>query len=207
MARDVPDDVRHGTDSVLGAVGADAGSAAGGPDAGGTDVARRGLDVDASYVRLYQDGYLRLVTQLVAVTGDLAEAEDVVQEAFVRAAERWSTVRHYDAPEAWVRRVALNLALSTLRRARRAAQRTLQWRRDLDPGTAPSPDTALVERLSVTAALQRLPEPYRVVLALHYLADLDVHGIATELSVPVGTVKTRLARGRRRLRTAMEEER
>jgi RNA polymerase sigma-70 factor, ECF subfamily len=164
------------------------------------------VEVDAMYVRLYEDGYVRLVTQLVAVTGDTAEAEDVVQEAFVRAAERWSTLRHYDAPEAWVRRVAINLALSTLRRARRAAQQTLRWRRELEPGTAPSPDVAEVDRLAVTAALRRLPEPYRVVLALHYLADLDVHRIAAELSIPVGTVKTRLARGRRRLRVILEGE-
>lgn len=63
--------------------------------------------------------YRRLVGQLCAVTGSLEDAEDCCQEAYARAAARWHTVRAYDCPEAWVRRVALNLASNRLRRLRR----------------------------------------------------------------------------------------
>jgi RNA polymerase sigma-70 factor (ECF subfamily) len=52
------------------------------------------------------------------VTGSLEDAEDAVQEAFARASTRWATLREYEMPEAWVRRVALNLATSGLRRTR-----------------------------------------------------------------------------------------
>ena len=59
------------------------------------------------FTEFYSASYVRLRRQPLAVTGDLAEAEDVLQEAYARASLRWSRLRAYDAPEAWVRRVAL----------------------------------------------------------------------------------------------------
>ncbi|MGF1646597.1 MAG: sigma-70 family RNA polymerase sigma factor [Kineosporiaceae bacterium] len=158
----------------------------------------------SGFIALYESGYSRLVGQMTAVTGDVSEAEDVVQEAFVRAAQRWDRISGYDAPELWVRRVALNLAVSSLRRARRSATAILRWGRDLEPGALGGPDTTDLERLALVSALRRLPPRYRVVLAMHYLTDLDVRGIAGELDIPEATVKTRLARGRRRLREVLE---
>ena len=70
----------------------------------------------ADFEGFYRANYARLVGQMVAVVGDVHEAEDVVQEAFARASLHWSRVRGHHAPEAWVRRVALNYALSGLRR-------------------------------------------------------------------------------------------
>ena len=68
---------------------------------------------DVDFVReVYDASYRRLVTQLAGVTGSLAEAEDVVQEAFVRAVTHARTVRRADNPEAWLRRVAVNVARS-----------------------------------------------------------------------------------------------
>ena len=61
----------------------------------------------------------RLLGQLFPVTGDLHEAEEVVQEAFARASTRWARLRDYDVPEAWVRRVAMNLAADRHRRHHR----------------------------------------------------------------------------------------
>jgi RNA polymerase sigma-70 factor (ECF subfamily) len=75
--------------------------------------------VSDDFDAFYAASYGRLVGQLLVVLGDLNEAEDVVQEAFTRAATRWSRVRSYEAPEAWVRRVALNQAFTVLRRAKR----------------------------------------------------------------------------------------
>lgn len=165
----------------------------------------RAVAADLSgFVAMYEQGYTRLVAQLTTVTGSVSEAEDVVQEAFVRAAQRWDSLAGYDAPEAWVRRVAINLALSSLRRARRAAKTVAVWGRELDPGEANGPEAHGLERLALIAALRRLPVKYRVVLALHYLVDLDVRGIADELSIPEPTVKTRLARGRARLKDLIE---
>ena len=75
---------------------------------------------DVEFVReLFHASYRRLVGQLTAVTGNHAEAEDVVQEAFVRAVDRARSVRRTDNPEAWLRTVAVNVARSRFRRNRR----------------------------------------------------------------------------------------
>jgi RNA polymerase sigma-70 factor (ECF subfamily) len=70
------------------------------------------------FASFHAAAYPRLVAQLLAVTGNLQEAEDVVQEAFARASVRWDRLCAYQVPEARVRRVAYNLAVSGLRRAR-----------------------------------------------------------------------------------------
>ena len=68
----------------------------------------------------------RLLGQLFPVTGDLHEAEEVVQEAYARASTRWARLRDYDVPEAWVRRVAMNLAADRGRRLQRQARALLR---------------------------------------------------------------------------------
>jgi RNA polymerase sigma factor (sigma-70 family) len=92
-----------------------------------------------------------------------------------------------------VRRVAFHLALQGLRRARRSPG--LAGRSD--PAREPLRLTA--EQLDLVQALGRLSLRHRQVLALHYLADLPVEEIARDLALPVGTVKSRLARARQRL--------
>jgi RNA polymerase sigma-70 factor (ECF subfamily) len=145
-----------------------------------------GDDFDAFYAATYA----RLVGQLYAVTGDLAEAEDVVQEAFARAVARWPRIRGYDLPEAWVRRVAVNLARQGLRRTRRRLRLLVRL---APPPPDPGPS---VDGLVLAAALRALPPTQRQVLALHHASGLSVREIAELLSVPEGTAKSRLARGR-----------
>ena len=65
---------------------------------------------------LYASSQRRLVIQMAALTGDIAAAEDLVQEAFGRCVAKWAQVAGYDDPEAWVRSVAYNLARSRWRR-------------------------------------------------------------------------------------------
>jgi RNA polymerase sigma-70 factor, ECF subfamily len=143
-------------------------------------------DFDAFYAATYT----RLVGQLYAVTGDLAEAEDVVQEAFARAVVRWPRIRGYDLPEAWVRRVAVNLARQGLRRTRRRLRLLVRL---APPPPAPGPS---VDGLVLAAALRTLPPAQRQVLALHHAAGLPVREVAELLGVPEGTAKAHLARGR-----------
>jgi RNA polymerase sigma-70 factor (ECF subfamily) len=138
----------------------------------------------------YRAGYGRLVGQLLAITGNLQDAEDAVQEAFARASLRWTRLRDFDLPEAWVRRVAINLAASGVRRARR---QLAVLARVVPPAPLPARSP---EQLALAAALGRLPLRYRQVLVLHYGADLSVEETARQLGVPTGTVKSRLARGR-----------
>jgi len=67
---------------------------------------------ERDFGEFYAGNYGRLVIQVYAVTGNLADAEDAVQEAFARASVRWGRVGGYNSPEGWVRRVALNLAFT-----------------------------------------------------------------------------------------------
>jgi RNA polymerase sigma-70 factor (ECF subfamily) len=155
---------------------------------------------DDDFEDFYQASYPRLVGQLTVLTGSLEDAEDAVQEAFARASTRWRRLRAYDAPEAWVRRVALNLATSGLRRARRQLVALARL------GTAPAEPAQTADRLALEAGLRRLPLRHRQVLVLHYGADLPVDEVARQLRVPTGTVKSRLARARAALGAYLEDE-
>ena len=148
---------------------------------------------ERDFDEFYASNYGRLVVQMYAVTGNLADAEDAVQEAFARASVRWGRISGYDSPEGWVRRVALNLAFTGLRRARRLLE-------VLNRAPAPPPVPPLpVDSLALVAALKALPLGFRQVLVLHYLADLPVERVAGELGIAVGTAKSRLARAREAL--------
>jgi RNA polymerase sigma-70 factor (ECF subfamily) len=153
-------------------------------------------DFEAFYTATYD----RLVGQLLVVVGGLEEAEDVVQEAFVRACGRWSHVRDYQVPEAWVRRVALNLASSGLRRARRRAALLVRL------GPAVDVPALSVDAVALARTLRKLPLRGREALVLHHLVGLSVQEIAGELGVPVGTVTARLSRARARLARLLAAE-
>ncbi len=141
----------------------------------------------------------RLLGQLYPVTGDLHEAEEIVQEAFTRASMRWARLRDYDVPEAWVRRVAMNLAADRARSLRRHTMALLKL------GPPPAVPSVSVETLALIQALRMLPVRQRQAIVLHYLVDLPVAEIAQVLGVPQGTVKSLLARGRRALAATLGE--
>ena len=141
----------------------------------------------------------RLLGQLFPVTGDLHEAEEVVQEAFARASTRWSRLRDYDVPEAWVRRVAMNLAADRGRRLQRQARALLR------AGPPPAVPAASAEALALAEALRTLPMHQRQAIVLHHLVDLPVEEVAAILGTRTGTVKSWLARGRRSLAARLGE--
>ncbi len=141
----------------------------------------------------YRDTRQRLFDCLVGLTGNRADAQEVVHEAFARAWQRWDVVGAYADPEAWVRTVARRVAVSRWRRARsaRAAHRRV--------GAALPVSGPDVELITLVAALGKLPMKQREVLVLYHLVDLPLAQVAREIGVPEGTVKARLARGRRSL--------
>ena len=153
---------------------------------------------------VFDASYRRLVVQLYGVVGNAGEAEDLVQEAFVRASASGSRFLRVDNPEAWLRRTAINLHRNRWRKLRNYSRirPQLETRSDLTRSDLPGLD----EHLIVVDALRRVPEPQREVLALHYLADLPVLEIAATLGVPEGTVKSRLMRGREALAAQLGNE-
>jgi RNA polymerase sigma-70 factor, ECF subfamily len=155
---------------------------------------------DDEFERFYAAAFGRIAGQLFVVTGDLQDAEDVTQEAFARASVRWSRLRTYDLPEAWVRRVALRLATDRFRQARRR----LAALRRLNP--EPRVPGVSVEALALAEELQALPLAWRKAIVLHHLVGMPVEEAARTLGVPPGTVKTWLARGRRALAARLGEQ-
>jgi RNA polymerase sigma-70 factor (ECF subfamily) len=155
-----------------------------------------GVDLD----ELYDASYRRLVVQIYAICGDLAVAEDAVQDAFVTAVRKRSQLARLDNPEAWVRTVALNSVRHGWRHA--SVVRRYQAR---VPGQQ-QPVEVDPEHVAIVTALRQLDPAQRDVVVLHYLADLPVGEVAAQLGVPEGTVKSRLSRARGRLAGLLDDD-
>jgi RNA polymerase sigma-70 factor (sigma-E family) len=156
---------------------------------GGTELEFREFYA-GQYGRLYWLGYL--------LTGDRAQAEDLAQEALVRAWWTWARVRTLDRPEAYVRKVLVNRHRSLLRRAlleARHARRTRPEEAYLPAGGE--------DGLVLWAAVQRLSPRQRAVLVLRYHEDLSEAEVARLLRLPLGTVKTLTRRGLAKLRAEL----
>lgn len=142
-----------------------------------------------SFDDLYVANFNSLTAQIYAFVGDLSEAQDLVQEAFSRAWERWDQVARYEDPLAWVRRVSWNLAVSRWRRLKTAAA----FLRRQQQATVPAPEP---DRIVLVEALSDLPPDHRRALVLFHMADLSVPEIAMQCGVAEGTVRSWLHRGR-----------
>ncbi|MGH4034639.1 SigE family RNA polymerase sigma factor [Actinomycetota bacterium Odt1-20B] len=133
----------------------------------------------------------RLVAAVYAMTGDLAEAEDAVQEAYVRAWQRWERLTREGDPLPWVRTVASRLAISTWRRTRN------RLRAQLRHGAAADVPELSPDRVALIEALRELPPQQRQAVVLFHLLDLSVEQVARETGSSNGAVRTRLTRARK----------
>lgn len=156
---------------------------------------------EAEFDEFYAASFRRLTGQVYAMIGDLDEAHECVQEAFVRAWAHRRKLDRSDHPEAWVRVTAHRLAVSRWRRAR-LGRRTPDRALGL-PMSAPAVDA---DHVALVEALRQLPEAQRTAIVLHHLADLPVHAVAAEVGAPVGTVKARLSRGRAALAALLSDD-
>jgi RNA polymerase sigma-70 factor (ECF subfamily) len=139
----------------------------------------------------------RLVGSLTIYCGDRHVAEELAQDALVRAWERWDTVGQMASPEAWTYRTAFNLA-STWHR-RRSAERRARRRLDARPADAP---TDLGADEAVRDAVLRLPPRQRAVITCRFFLDLSVDDTAALLECAPGTVKAATHQALNALRAA-----
>ncbi|HVR44721.1 MAG TPA: sigma-70 family RNA polymerase sigma factor [Thermoanaerobaculia bacterium] len=153
----------------------------------------------ASLVDRYKDG---LVNYLTHLRGERDRADDLAQEAFLRL---YQSAARYDERERlapYLYRIATNLVRSEFRRLRRWRQ-LLPWLEASSGRTVEAPSRGLLEReagVQVRAALEALPMRYRAPLVLREIEGWSYHEIATALDCREGTIKSRIARGRNRLR-------
>lgn len=144
---------------------------------------------------VFEDFYRREHRQVLGLafvlTGNLAAAEDVTQDAFTAAFRQWSSVLACDSPGAWIRRVACNRAASVLRRRLVEAKAIVRLAKrtaasiELEEGDA-----------AFWQAVRRLPPRQAQAVALYYFEDYSVREVAAVLDCSEGTVKTHLSRAR-----------
>ena len=139
----------------------------------------------------------RIYGLCLRILGSREDAEDATQEAFLAALRRAGSFRHEAAFSTWLFRIAINAATDQARRRGRA--RTLPLETEEVAETAPTtadPGAAVPSAMAVQAALLRVPEDFRATLVLCDLYGFPYAQAAEILEVPVGTVKSRLFRGR-----------
>ena len=158
--------------------------------------------VVADFEEFFAREYPGLLAMLTALTGHRTVAEDLAQEAMVKAHQRWSRISGYDKPAAWLRRVAINQAYNS-RARRRSEQRALARLSGERP--------AWVAELGVDdggdefwALVRRLPRRQAAAMTLHYLEDRPVAEVATILDCAEGTAKSLLHQGRANLARALQ---
>jgi RNA polymerase sigma-70 factor (sigma-E family) len=153
----------------------------------------------------YDDFYVALWPRLVrvtyAVSGDLGVAEDAVQTAFAKAFRSWRRVSRLEAPEAYVRKMAVNEVLNSRRRAHFRREVT---RAELPDAPGPSSYDGTLAHEEMWSAVSALPPRQRAVLVLRYYEDLSEQQIADVLGCRPGTVKSQAAAALATLRRRLD---
>ena len=165
----------------------------------------------ASLDQLLRRHYDRIYAVCRRVTGHEADAADAAQEAMIAIVRGLPRFDGRSSFATWVYRIATNASLDELRRRRRRPPLSLDHNEVSAGGTSrehPDPDSgthldSIGDRMLLDAALAQLPEDFRVPVVLRDVGDLDYAEIAAVLDVPVGTVKSRIARGRAALAVSL----
>ncbi len=134
-----------------------------------------------------------MVALAASVSGSRLAAEDIAQEAFVRAYRQWEKISAYESPGGWVRRVTINLAMNTRKRVASEARARVRLGFAPTLGPAPEPDEA------VWRGIVRLPRRQRAAVALFYIEGLSTREIAEVLDCSESTVRVHLHKARRSL--------
>ena len=155
---------------------------------------------EQDFDRLYRDTYSRLLGTLMGILRDRASAEDCVQEAFVRAYRHWKDWKPEAPAEAWLHRIALNVAFGERKRRRlreigEVVRRFGAPRQDGDPGAG--------DEVDLLVALRKLPPEQAAAIILRHLHGYTNREIGIALGIPERTVASRLAAAKRRLRTEL----
>ena len=149
------------------------------------------------YEWLFRASYPAVLRTVYLIVRDREQAEEICQDAYVQLLEHWRTVADYERPEAWVRRVAIRIAV---RQAKRERARTVLERAGQTEHADMLPDIDLAKAISTLAPMQR------AVVILYYLEDRPVLEVARVLQVSESTVKQHLHRARARLAELLGEE-
>ncbi len=169
----------------------------------------------ANFERLYRMYSRRVYSLCLRMTGDTAKAEDLTQEAFVHLYRKLDTFRGESAFYTWFYRLAVNVVLMQLRKAKKAREISLE--EVLSPAandpSAPPPEIratdptlmATLDRVNLRRAIDALPTGYKTVFVFHDIEGYEHHEISELTGLSVGASKSQLHKARLRLRTLLRE--
>jgi len=155
------------------------------------------VDQEAAFDRFFVDTCQFVVGLVTVTTGDAPAAEDAVQEAYLRASQRWGSLAHMDRPDLWVAKVATRLAVSHWRRQRREMPLSLE---------VPVEMTDALNRIWLRWGLETLSPKQRLVMVLHHIHGLPIEEVAVAAGASPETIRTHLKRARLRLRARLSDE-
>jgi RNA polymerase sigma factor (sigma-70 family) len=154
-------------------------------------------DASADFDAFFRREFAAVLRTVELMLRDHARAEEIAQDAFVQLLVHWPKVARYERPDAWVRRVAIRLAVRTVRRDR-------LWLR-IRTGLLPQPPDR-PSRYDVDGAIRQLPGSQRAAIVLHYYEDRPSAEIAAILGCSESTARVHLHHGRTRLAQLLGEE-
>jgi RNA polymerase sigma-70 factor (ECF subfamily) len=149
------------------------------------------VTVVCGFEDLYRFEYPGLVAVATAMTGDVGDGEDLVQDTMVKTFIHWGRVGRLQRPGAWCHRVLINACRTRLRRRRIERRFVARARRDERASTGPSADV-----IAFWQVVRTMPSRPRMAVALYFAGDLTTAEIATILGCPEGTVRSDLSRAR-----------
>lgn len=165
-------------------------------------VARAQAGDHASFESLYRENLGRIYALCLRMTGDRADAEELTQEAFVRAWQKMGSFRGDSAFSTWLHRLTVNLVLTEFRSRSRRRDRVM-LSGDLSEHDTPARNAAPRERVDLEAAIASLPEGARHVFVLYEMEGYKHEEIAAMMGIASGTTKAQLHRARNLLRKAL----
>jgi RNA polymerase sigma factor (sigma-70 family) len=154
-------------------------------------------EAEAEYSWFYRGEYPNVVRTVFLILHDRPRAEDITQDAFVQLYVNWNKVSRYQRPDAWVRRVAIRMAIRHIKRERMRAMLERETRTSSMP---PMVDVDLLR------AMRKLPVTQQVAVVLFYFEDRPIAEIEHILGTSEGAVKMALSRARHQLGELLGEE-
>lgn len=161
------------------------------------------VDDEDSFADYVHDSGPRLKRLAFLLTGDLSEAEDLLQSAYIKVMPRWEKVRRYDIPDAYLRRVMISIRSSWWRRMQ-GREKLVADVPESQPRTgAPDLSDSVVQQQALLQALRALPDRQRTAVVLRHWCDLSEAETADSMGCSLGTVKSNTSKGLAQLRTVL----
>jgi RNA polymerase sigma-70 factor (sigma-E family) len=152
---------------------------------------------ELEYAWFFRTEFPSVLRTVYLILRDRGRAEDIAQDAFIQLYTHWRKVSRYERPDAWVRRIAIRMAV---RQQRRDRLRTVLERKEVEPASDRPID------FDLAAAMKDLSPTQRAVVVLYYYEDRPTAEIVEILGMSQSTVRVHLSRARRHLAELLREE-